>query len=46
MIREYKESDLDTRPHKELPQIVVLALALILVLSLVGCFTMAVLVLK
>lgn len=46
MIREYKESDLDTRPRKELPQIVVQALALILVLSIVICYGTAIWVLK
>lgn len=46
MIKEYKESDLDTRPCKELPKIVVQALALILALSIISCFVMAVWVLK
>ena len=46
MIKEYKESDLDPRPRKELPEIVVQALALILVLSVIGCYATAVWVLK
>ena len=45
-IREYKESDFDTRSRKELPVIVAQALALIWILSFITCYGTAIWVLK